>query len=175
MEWDRIGRLHGFNNHKHYRPSDLKAMEQVHRTSMEAAIFAAAKALGRPTVEFPGKDFVRRNWFQAVNADAIYAISRIVGKGDLDKGFPNNSGKQIVSGGTAWACEMAIQMGKPVFVFNMKDNQWYEWNETMFVECNTPILTEKYAGIGSREIDQEAKKAIEDVYIKTLEHDRNNV
>jgi len=171
MEWDRIGRMLGFNNHKHYRPADLKAATPALRAQIEIDILSAALSLGRPTGEFPGKDLVRRNWFQANGAEAIFAISRIINPGELDKGFINKTGKQIVSGGTAWACEMAIQMGKSVYVFDMKTNGWYCWWLGRFGYIQVPTLTEHYAGIGSRNLTPEALKAITDVYTKTLEHE----
>lgn len=177
MEWDRIGREYGFENHKHYRPADLKNAPPEHRIQLEQDIFDAALGLGRPTSEFPGKDFVRRNWFQANGADAIYAISRIIKPGAFDKGFPNKTGKEIVSGGTAWACELAIQKDKPVHVFDMSENAWFVWNGKNFQLEFIPILTLNYAGIGSRNLTEMAKIAIRDVYLKTLnqQHDRGTV
>lgn len=163
-EWDRIGREYGFEKHIHFRPSHLKEMNQDQRDTMEDDVFHAAKGLGRPTGDFPGKDLIRRNWLQMFNADAIFAVSRIINPGEKDKGFINNTGKQNVSGGTAWACEMAIQKGKPVHVFDMSTNKWYLWKVDKFVEETTPILTERYAGIGSRNLTPEGTQAIHNVY-----------
>jgi hypothetical protein len=175
MEWDRIGREHGFNNHKHYRPSDLKRASAEVKQLIETDVFAAASALQRPTEEFPGKDLVRRNWFQANGADAIFAISRIVQPFDKDKGFSNLTGKQIVAGGTAWACEMAIQMGKPVHVFDIIKGFWFYWNGTEFKPELIPILTQNYAGIGSRNLTDSARQAIKLVYLKTLENEQRKI
>ncbi len=175
MEWDRIGRMLGFTNHKHYRPADLKAAPSELKVQIDIDILSAALSLGRPTSEFPGKDMVRRNWFQADGADAIFAISRIVQPGGLDKGFVNKTGRQIVSGGTAWACEMAIQMKKPVHVFDMNRNGWYYWNEDSFCDEETPVLTEDNAGIGSRNLTPEAIGAITNVYLKTLDHEASTI
>lgn len=175
MEWDRIGRMLGFTNHKHYRPADLKSATPDIRQKIENDVHKAAISLMRPTVEFPGKNLVRRNWFQANGADAIFAISRIVKPGDLDKGFVNKTGKQIVSGGTGWAVEMAIQMGKPVHVFDMKSNLWYFWNGNRFQWETVPTLTENYAGIGSRDLTPEALGAITDIYTKTLLDEANSI
>lgn len=178
MEWDRIGRMLGFNDHKHYRPADLKAATPDVRAQIEHDIKLAAISLGRPTVEFPGKDLVRRNWFQARGGDAVFAISVIVKPNEKDRrGFPNLTGKEIVAGGTAWACEMAIQMGKEVHVFDTDKNNWYVWDtiHRRFAREETPTLTENYAGIGSRLCTPEALKAITDVYLKTLENETNPI
>lgn len=169
MAWDRIGRELGFDNHKHYRPADLKILSTDLRARLEEAVLAAAVTLQRPTSEFPGKDLVRRNWFQANAAEAIFAVSRIIPPGALDKGFVNNTGREIVAGGTAWACEMAINKGKPVHVFDMNRDNWYIWNmekRTYEIE-EIPILSVHYAGIGSRNISEKGELAIRSVYLKT--------
>ncbi len=116
LEWDRIGKELGFNNHIHYRPSDLKYAPLDVKRQIESDVYKAALALGRPVQEFPGKDLVRRNWFQANRAEAIYAISRIVRPNELDKGFVNHTGRELVAGGTGWAVQMGIQMKKDIHV-----------------------------------------------------------
>lgn len=178
MEWDRIGREYGFNNHKHYRPADLKAATPEVREEIEHDIMLAAISLGRPTVEFPGKDLVRRNWFQANGADAIFAISRIVPPGKPDiKGFINKTDRALVAGGTAWACEMAIAKGKPVHVFDVIMNEWYKWDNIgqRFGQIYTPVLYPNYAGIGTRLMSTSAIQAIRNVYLKTLEYETSTI
>lgn len=170
LAWDQIGGQYGFTNHKHFRPSDLKNATEDIKQRIERDVKQAAISLGRPTSEFPGKDFVRRNWFQQWNAEAIFAISRIINPGDIDKGFVNNTGKAHVAGGTAWACEMGFQDFKYVYVFDMNVNQWFMmiYEDPQFEQIETPILTQHYAGIGSRELTAEGIQAIHNVYKKTL-------
>jgi len=59
-------------------------------------------------------------------------------------------------------------MGKPVFVFDQKDGNWYTFIDNKFVITETPVLTPKFAGIGTREITDIGIQAIEDVYSKTI-------
>lgn len=171
LEWDRIGREFGVTNHRHYRPSDLKNMTPVEKVMMLKDVEAAAKALGRPT-DFKGVELVHRNWFQIMNGDAIFAISRIIEPGETDfKGFMNNTGKQIVAGGTGWAVEMAIQKGKGVAVYDMNTDLWYFWdhNYNKFMSIDfIPTLTKAFAGIGSRQLTPNGIKAIRDVYKATF-------
>lgn len=172
MTWDKMGRKHGFENHIHWRPEHLSNLTPEGHRDMIRAFTDAAKALGRPTV-FRGVELAQRNWLQAHHAYAIYAVARIINPGEFDgtptRHFKNNTGKQVVSGGTGWAVEMAIQMNKTVYVFNMNDNQWYVWNyhNKEFWPTFIPYLTESYAGIGSRNLTKMGEKAIEEVYLKT--------
>ena len=76
--------------------------------------------------------------------------------------------KDAVSGGTGYAVEMAIQAGKPVYLFDQRTNKWYANTDGTWVESNTPVLTKNFAGIGSRNISQEGINAIKDVYEKTF-------
>lgn len=169
LTWDLIGRKYGVINHVHYRPEHLKNLTEEYKTKVLQAVHDAAIALARPN-NFRGIELVQRNWLQIHNSEAIYAISHIVQPLAIDKGFINRSGKQVVSGGTGWAVEMAIQGYMPVYVFDMSTNQWYMWSYSSlkFDRVNTPILTQAFAGIGSRALAKEGIQAIEDVYIKTF-------
>jgi len=170
MTWDKIGREFGVTKHAHWRPHDLKDLSPEDQVLSMKAVISAAEVLKRPS-SFKDTELVQRNWLQVVNAEAIYAISRIIEPGGFDKGFINKSGKQVVSGGTGWAVEMAIQIGKPVAVFDMNTNKWYWWvsAESKFkLSTDTVILTRLFAGISSRFISLDGIKAIRDVYTATF-------
>ena len=47
-------------------------------------------------------------------------------KGDEKSTEPRKLLKVAVQGGTGYAVEMAIQAGKPVYVFDQVRNQWYK-------------------------------------------------
>jgi hypothetical protein len=70
-----------------------------------------------------------RNWSQVKHSDAVYAIGHLVKPGD--RLFPNQqndtrTAQQVaVQGGTGYAVEMAIQAGKPVYVFDQERGMWY--------------------------------------------------
>lgn len=173
MMWDTIGRKYGFINHKHWRPEDAAIGTMIigDRIQILKDVKQAADALGRPS-SFKGIELVYRNWFQVYHSEAnIYAIAPIIEPRFMDmKGFVNNTGKPIVSGGTGWAVEMAIQKKGRIHVF---DRAWYIWdyyaNEFTLIDGATPILTPLYAGIGSRIIPASGITAIEDVYKTTLQ------
>jgi hypothetical protein len=75
-----------------------------------------------------------------------------------------------ISGGTAWAVQMAIDEKKPVFVFNQYDSTWLLWDYSMkaFREYRkTPTLTRNFAGIGTRNLQANGLQAIIDCYTET--------
>ena len=116
----------------------------------------ANESLGRryPPSNAYVRTLLQRNYYQVVNSDAVFAIGNIAGN--------------IVEGGTGWAVQMAIDQGKPVYVFNQKDNNWYTYSNGKFIQTSTPVLTKNFAGVGTREITEAGKNAIKAVYEKTL-------
>ncbi len=110
------------------------------------------------------KNLLSRNWFQVRESDCIFAIGSL-------------KSNHEVLGGTGWACQEAIDNDKPVFVFEQNENSWYEYikggdtdndrfaSSGKFVKIPyVPKLTEKFAGIGTREINENGKKAIIELY-----------
>lgn len=199
--WDVIGRQYGVTNHKHYREPGqntidsyelrrmkIHAVESSKEDYEEGMIKAkqATRDLGRRLSQ-QYAFYQYRNWLQVKYSDAIFAISTILEKGSLDKKGYTASSKQV-EGGTGYAVQMALNEGKPVYVFDQLKNKWFEADYTSdmfgtktfnnFIETTTPILTKNYAGIGTREINDSGKQAIKNVYEKTkqyLESNKGNV
>ena len=103
-------------------------------------------------------NLLRRNWYQVEGADAVFAV------GSLDTSKPGLA----ALGGTGWAVQMAIDEGKPVYLFDQEKKKWFTGNNVSLTEIDTPTLTPRFAGIGTRDITSAGKKAIEDVYNKTI-------
>lgn len=172
--WARIGKKLGLGKLVNYLTSTYDRLTPEQKDEVEKAYMSAVNSLGRKA--FPASDYrgklVRRDYLQAKAADAVFAVSRIVNPGEKTPNgkFTVRSKTQSVDGGTGYAVQMAIEMGKPVYVFNQLDNTWNKWNhETKSFEItDTPTLTSKFAGIGTRELTKEGEKAIEDVYKKTI-------
>ena len=104
-------------------------------------------------------DLLARNWMQVKNADSIFAI------GHLKKG--------IVDGGTGWAVQMAIDAGKPVYVFDQERGEWFKNIGGQWSRSDVPTLTSNFAGIGTRQLNDAGRKAIEAVYEKKQHRKRN--
>ena len=79
--------------------------------------------------------------------------------------------KQRVSGGTGWAVQMAIDNKKPTFVFDQPSKKWNKFNyDTQEFEAidYIPKLTENFAGVGTREIDENGVNAIQTILKENL-------
>jgi hypothetical protein len=99
------------------------------------------------------KNLLRRNYFQIVDSDALIAAGKV-------EDVPN-VGKRV-SGGTAWAFYMAVEQGKPAYIFNQTDGQWYFGQGKELVRVN-PESIPRYktiAGVGTRDLNDAGRKAL---------------
>jgi hypothetical protein len=111
-------------------------------------------ALRRPYT----KNLISRNWFQVKHAECVFAVGT----------FVKNS-NNLVNGGTGWAVQMAIDDGKPVYLFDQNEGDWYKFAfHSFFHYLHTPTLTRDFAGIGTREINAAGIQAIKAVYANTF-------
>ena len=179
--WEQEGKGVGVTNHTIYTTDSYDALDQTTKDKLEDRYQSARTWLGRGNVSadnYSGK-LVRRDMMQAAKADGIFAISEIVAPGTKGrKGYVNKTNHPIVEGGTGYAVASGILLGKSVYVFNQDSSYgyetgWYKWDSSAnnFVKTDTPVLTKKYAGIGSHTNETEiGRQAIRDVYANTFKN-----
>jgi hypothetical protein len=142
---------HSFAGH---RPQAGSGTPRVHSaTELRSAdkLLSAinAKYLKRrfpPANEFVA-NLLRRNYFQVKDSDAVIAISNFDEKG-------------VVKGGTGWAAYMGVELSKPTFVFDQTNNQWHTWQAGKWVPTALPGPYQRFAGVGTREINAAGEAAV---------------
>lgn len=167
MMWEVIGEKYGvktvaysFYNHVQWSKGQ-KILSLDELKEGYDAVLVADKALKRYSnrIMYPYvKNLLSRNWFQVKNSECVFAI------GMFDK-------KGSVSGGTGWAVQMAIDNKKNIFFFDQPLKSWHKYNyETQSFEKidYIPKLTENFAGIGTRKINEDGKNAIREIYKHNL-------
>ena len=164
---------YSFTGHKSSRPEST--MVRLTKQELEAGgkdAQLAARMLQKNKVTNPFiRNLILRNVHQVKNADQVFAISEITNIGQ-------------VKGGTGYAIEMAKNKKKEIYVYDQKKFQWYKnnyekkaWEPVPDSKVN--ITEDNYAGIGTRNITQDGKYAIEDLYkpqktkSKALNHSEN--
>lgn len=159
--WGEVGKKYGVgSNHYHAigakTPSGNTPISEEMLKEADPHLKKANETLKRtyPTSNEYVNNLLRRNWWQVKNSDAVFAVGHLV--------------RGIVEGGTGWAVQMAIDNGKPVYVFDQVRNKWYKNINNKWNESEVPILTKNFAGIGTRELNDTGRKAIEAVYEKTF-------
>jgi hypothetical protein len=167
MEWETQGEKYGvktiaysFYNHvqkgRNPRILSVDELNEGFEVVMRANKVLKRYPQGQPQYI---KNLLSRNWFQVKNSESIFAIaSELITK-------------DIVKGGTGWAVQMAVDCDKPVFVYLQKSSpmspgKWLRYMPVIGLEWmhgEIPILTENFAGIGTREINQDGISAIQNI------------
>ena len=174
--WGHIGEQYGVvSNHYYYGEKTPEGNFEISEEDYEEGRIEAAKAArfnwGYQYQTMKDNRLIR-NWAQVKYSDAIFAIGHLVRPGE--KMFPNQKNDTRVAinpgvqGGTGYAVAMAILHGKPVYVFDQERNKWFKNIDGKWSESDVPALTYNFAGIGTRNLNENGKKAIEEVYSATI-------
>lgn len=150
-EWGNVAQKYGFDM-IHYTVDDYDKLSHDDKESIEKQYKEVVERLSRKQLDansYSGK-LVRRDILQANSADSILAIGR------LKNGH--------VDGGTAYATERGIIRGIPVYLFDQDDNHWKIYDGEKFINCEQPNLTRHAALIGTRQITDTGKRAIQNVF-----------
>ncbi len=144
--------IHSFEGHKTSGVGEVVVHTQEELQEADEHLVAVSAFLKRP---FPNKNnyinnLLRRNYLIIKDLDTIYAVGKI-------------QSPYVVEGGTGWTCELSRRLDKLIFLFNLTDNRWYtSGRNTNYwpLDCKTPNLSNKFAGIGTRTINKHGKQAI---------------
>jgi hypothetical protein len=130
----------------HGSKADPKTLLVVPQDDLDAALphlVVANRTLGR---KVPRSGYVsnllKRNYYQIVDADSLYAITAIDAFG-------------LPTGGTAWAVQMFLDMGKrPAYLLDTVTMAWHErigdaWER---MDGFPPEPSGRWAGIGTRKL-----------------------
>lgn len=151
--WDVIGRQFGLTNINHFRPTDNQNMSKTLRDknvkpfpiTYEQSNYAREQIKQLTGRELPyniGGELLARNFYQVDKSDGVFAVANIT------------RSQKSVEGGTDMAVQVGIKQGKPVHVYDLNTESWYQYNQSTgrFEVEDTPVLTKSFAGVGTRNI-----------------------
>lgn len=75
---------------------------------------------------------------------------------------------KTVKGGTGWGVELAKFFNRPVSVFDQTTNKWFSWLGNEWKEDVPAISHETFCGTGTRNLTDQGKKAIEDLFSRSF-------
>jgi len=148
-----------FRGHNPATSENIHTLTQDELNMADEPLKLSAKSLKR-SIPFHKPwiaNLLRRNWYQVRETTSIYAVSKI---------DQMSQSRSCVTGGTAWAVEMAIDLGVPkIYVFDQIKERWFYWNCAHWLEGMTPPKpTGVWTGIGSRELTDAGLQSIIDVF-----------
>lgn len=151
--WDVIGRQFGLTNINHFRPADNQRLSKTlsdrnvkpFSITHEQSNYAREQIKQLTGRELPydiGGELLARDFYQVDKSDGVFAIANIT------------SSQKAVQGGTNMAVQVGIKQGKPVHVYDLNTESWYQYNQSTgrFEVEDTPVLTKSFAGVGTRNI-----------------------
>ena len=178
IAWDEIGQEFGMVNNKHYwlnnkTPKGNAEITQQDTVEGQQKVTNAARNMGRiePTHQVRDERLIR-NWSQVKYSDAVFAVTTMLSVGD-EMNYGKKAKIRQGKGGTGYAIQMAIEAGKPVYVYDQVRKQWFKNIDGKWSSSEVPVLTKNFAGIGTREINQDGLQAIRDVYQATINEASN--
>lgn len=174
--WTSAAREVGIKNIRNFSTKSYDALSEEEKKEADSEYLKAATELSRPALSnttYKGK-LVRRNWLQVKNSDAVFAVGSIVNSLERGRSGLNYSKHAVVDGGTGYAVQMAINNNKPVHVFDQDKGKWFTWKDGNFVEEPSPVLTKRFAGIGTRQINDSGKAAIKEIFSRTFNLQQEN-
>lgn len=151
--WDVIGRQFGLTKINHFRPIDNQMMSKTLRDrnvkpfsiTHEQSNYAREQIKQLTGRELPytlAGELLARDFYQVDKSDGVFAVANII------------SSQKAVEGGTNMAVQVGIKQGKPVHVYDLNTESWYQYNQSTgkFEVEDTPVLTKSFAGVGTRNI-----------------------
>lgn len=151
--WDVIGRQFGLTKINHFRPIDNQNMSKTLRDgnvkpfsiTHEQSNYAREQIKQLTGRELPytlAGELLARDFYQVDKSDGVFAVANIT------------SSQKAVEGGTNMAVQVGIKQGKPVHVYDLNTESWYQYNQSTgrFEAEDTPVLTKSFAGVGTRNI-----------------------
>lgn len=151
--WDVIGRQFGLTKINHFRPADNQRLSKTlsdrnvkpFSITHEQSNYAREQIKQLTGRELPytlAGELLARDFYQVDKSDGVFAVANIT------------SSHKAVEGGTNMAVQVGIKQGKPVHVYDLNTESWYQYNQSTgrFEVEDTPVLTKSFAGVGTRNI-----------------------
>lgn len=157
--WEQEGQKYGiktlaysYNTTYHKSPNKVEISEEDYLEGIEEILSVKSMLNRNINRSFKYMNLLARNWPQVKYSDSTWAIGHLEGLS--------------VAGGTGWAMAMSIKHGHPTHIFEQNEEVWYEWSYAINAWVpikKLKIITENFAGIGTRNINEAGINAIKDV------------
>ena len=125
-------------------------------------------ARGDISMELASKMMNRTYYEKKKIRKVLQSIFHMVNKGHqvfvVGKILEDNS----VKGGTGWAVELARLFNRPVSVYDQEQKAWFSWKEGAWKPEFPMIAFDTIAGSGTRNLTEDGKAAIADLFARSF-------
>lgn len=149
-----------FEGHNIVRQRGLRVLHHEELKSGDVSLEYVSRLLNRRYTASPTiRKILQSIWYQINNAQQIFVVGEIL----EDK---------TVKGGTGWGAEFTKLCNKSLYVFDQKQDGWYHWQEFDWVRLDKeqqPSITHNhFAGTGTRYLEENGRKAIEELFDRSF-------
>ena len=149
-----------FDGHRIERHRGVRVLNHEELLAGDVSLEYVSRLMHRRYAEGPTiRKVLQTLWYQVNNGQEIYVVGVI-------------RDDKTVRGGTGWGAEFAKLCNKPLFVFDQEKDGWFRWTgaEWQSIGTDAPTITHPhFTGTGTRQIHDNGKRAIEDLFTRSFE------
>ncbi len=146
-----------FEGHKDERSRGIRVLTHEELKHGDVSLAYVSNLMHRRYPDTPlFKKVLQSIWQQVNSGQEIYVIGKI-----LDDG--------TVKGGTGWGAEFAKLCNKPLYVFDQAKDEWFHWVDSSWTTEPAPVITHAhFAGTGTRFLEANGRKAVDDLFDRSF-------
>src|SRR5215204_5628819 len=149
-----------FDGHTLARRRGVRMLNHEELQAVDVSLEYVSRLMHRRYTDSPLiRKVLQTLWYQVNHGQEIYVVGVIQEDG-------------TVRGGTGWGAEFAKLCNKPLFVFDQEKDGWFEWmgDEWKARDGDGPTIEHPhFTGTGTRHIQDNAKRAIEELMTRSFE------
>ena len=146
-----------FEGHNDMRKRGIRVLTHIELKQGDVSLAYVSRLMHRNFPDTPSfRRILQSIWHQVNNGQEIYVVGHILGD-------------STVKGGTGWGAEFAKLCNKPLYVFDQEKNGWFRWTgDAWEPESNPKITHTSFAGTGTRILQPNGRKAINDLFDRSF-------
>jgi len=145
-----------FPGHEQERTRGTRLLTERELSAGDVSLLYVSRRLNRHYREESRiRSVLQSIWHQVSWADQVFVV------GDIQE-------DQTVTGGTGWAVELARMWRKNLWVYDSSQQGWFRWLGEQWAPGVPVIESARFCGTGTRDLDEQGKKAIEDLFSRSF-------
>ena len=127
------------------------------REKVIAVILQANETLQREPISLFLISLLQRKYTVLLQADTLFAFGHIT------------QDCKTLRGGTGWCVQMAMDMGKTIYAYDIDNRTWFQVrNKRFYLKSDAPTLALKSVILGSKQIGPITNKEIQHLFHRTF-------
>lgn len=145
-----------FEGHQPERNRGIRVLTTEELALKDVSLSYVSKLMNRQYTTAPlFRKVLQSICWQVSSAQEVFVVGEIM---DDD----------TVKGGTGWGAEFSKICNKRLYVFDQNKNAWFIWDGAWKNAQDVKITERMFAGIGTRFLEENSKKALEELFARSF-------